>query len=331
MITRRQLIQTSAASALVPAISSPMAGAQGTSVQAWPTRFVKLVVPFTPGGGIDGIGRIVGARLSETWGQQVVVDSRPGASGSIGTEIAARTTGDGYTMLLGSLTPISINPHIYRKLGYETLRDFEPVSLLAASPQLMVIHPAVPAASVKEFIGLAKAKAGALNYGSGGLGTLAHLGGEMFKLATGVSMTHVPYKGTVLSVADLVAGQVQVVFSDTPPALPHAKSGKLRALAVTGAKPSSLAPGLPTLAETVPGFVLENWWGILVPKGTPPAIVGKLNGAIANVLVQREVKERYAALGIEPISSTPAQLATHIRSESDKYAKLIRDAGIKAE
>jgi tripartite-type tricarboxylate transporter receptor subunit TctC len=170
-----------------------------------------------------------------------------------------------------------------------------------------------------------------VNYGSGGLGTLAHLGGEMFKLATGVSMTHVPYKGTVLSVADLVAGQVQVVFSDTPPALPHAKSGKLRALAVTGAKPSSLAPGLPTLAETVPGFVLENWWGILVPKGTPPAIVGKLNGAIANVLVQREVKERYAALGIEPISSTPAQLATHIRSESDKYAKLIRDAGIKAE
>ena len=307
------------------------AGGAPAAAQNYPTKPIRFIAPFPPGGATDILCRILGQKLTEAWGQQVVVDLRPGASGSIGTEIAARATPDGYTMLLGNLTPVAINPHMYRKLGYDTLRDFAPVSMVAAAPQLVVVNPSVPAKSVKELIALAKAKPGQLNYGSGGLGTLAHLGAEMFKIMTGVNMVHIPYKGTVLSVADLVAGQVQVVFSDMPPALPHAKSGKLRAIAVTGAKQTSLAPGVPTVQESVPGFVLENWWGVLVPKGTPGAIVMKMNSEIARALERADVKERYANVGIEPVSSTPQHLAALIKSESAKFAKLIKDAGIKAE
>jgi tripartite-type tricarboxylate transporter receptor subunit TctC len=300
--------------------------------QPYPTKPIRFIAPFPPGGATEILCRIIGQKLTEAWGQQVVVDLRPGASGSIGTELAARATPDGYTMLLGNLTPVAINPHTYRKLGYDTLRDFSAVSQVAAAPQIVVVNPSVAAKSVKELIALAKAKPGSLNYGSGGLGTLAHLGAEMFKLMAGVDMVHVPYKGTVLAVADSIAGQVQVVFSDMPPALPHVKSGKLRGLAVTGARQTPLAPGLPTVAEAgLPGFLLENWWGVLVPKGTPAPIVAKMNAEIRRALEQPDVKERYSSVGIEPVSSTPQQLAALIASESAKYAKLIKEAGIKAE
>lgn len=301
------------------------------AAQNYPSKPIRFIAPFPPGGASDILCRIIGQKLTEAWGQQVVVDSRPGASGSIGTEIAAHATADGYTLLLGNLTPVAINPHMYRKISYDTLRDFAPVTLVAAAPQLVVVNPGVPAKSIKDIIALAKSRPGQLNFGSGGLGTLAHLGGEMFDIMTGVRMVHIAYKGTVLSVNDLIAGQVQVVFSDMPPALPHVKSGRLRALAVTGAKQTPLAPGVPTVAETVPGFLLENWWSVLVPKGTPAALVNRLNAEIRRAVEQADVKERYAAVGVEPVSSTPQQLADKIRSESAKYAKLIKDAGVKAE
>lgn len=299
--------------------------------QGYPTKPVRFIAPFPPGGTSDILCRIIGQKLTEAWGQQVVVDSRPGASGSIGTEIAARAPADGYTLLLGNLSPVAINPLIYPKMGYDTLRDFAPVTLVAAAPQLLVVNPSVPAKSVKELVALAKAKPGALNFGSGGAGTLAHLGGEMFKTMAGVNMVHVPYKGTILSITDLIAGQVQLVFSDMPIALPHHKTGKLRAIAVTGAKPTPLVSGMPTVAETIPGFVLDNWWGVLVPKGTPAAVVAKLNADIGKALQLGDVKERYASLGVEPATSTPQQLADYIRNESAKFAKVIKDSGAKVD
>lgn len=308
-----------------------VSAAQPVKGQAYPTKPVRFIAPFPPAGTSDILCRIIGQKLTEAWGQQVVVDSRPGAGDSVGTEIAAKTTPDGYTMLLGNLSPVAINPSIYRKVGYDTLRDFAPVTMVAAAPQLLVVNPAVPAKSVKELIALAKSKPGAHNFGSGGAGTLAHLGGEMFKTMTGVNMVHISYKDTILAITDLIGGQVQLVFSDMPIALPHAKSGKLRALAVTGAKPTPLVPGMPTVSETVPGFVLDNWWGVLVPKGTPAGIVAKLNADIGKALQLPDVKERYANLGVEPITSTPQHLADYIKSESEKFAKVIKGAGAKAD
>ena len=305
--------------------------AQQYSAQQYPTKPVRFIAPFPPAGTSDILCRIIGQKLTEAWGQQVVVDSRPGASGSIGTELAARAPSDGYTLLLGNLSPVAINPSIYRKVGYDTLRDFAPVTLVAAAPQLLVVNPSIPAKSVKELIALAKSKPGALNFGSGGAGTLAHLGGEMFKTMAGVNMVHISYKGTILSITDLIGGQVQLVFSDMPIALPHAKSGKLRALAVTGGKPTPLVPGMPTVSETVPGFVLDNWWGVLVPKGTPVGIVAKLNADIGKALQLPDVRERYANLGVEPITSTQQQLADYIKSESEKFAKVIKDSGAKQD
>jgi tripartite-type tricarboxylate transporter receptor subunit TctC len=311
--------------AALAAIFSP------AQAQQYPTKPVRFIAPFPPAGTSDILCRIIGQKLTEFWGQQVVVDLRPGAAGSVGTEIAAKATPDGYTLLLGNVAPVAINPIIYPKLGYDTLRDFAPVTLVAAAPQLMVVHPSVPAKSVKEFIAHAASKPDALNFGTGGAGTLAHLGGEMFKTLTGVKMVHISYKGTILSINDLIAGQIQVVFSDMPISLPHAKTGRLRALAVTGAKPTPLVPGMPTVAESVPGFVLESWWSVLVPKGVPPAIVGKLNAEIARALAQADVKERYSNLGIEPVTSTSQELAALIKSETTKYARVIKDSGAKFE
>lgn len=321
--------------ALVAAVTAAQGAAAPHRAQGpagkYPTKPIRFIAPFPPAGTSDILCRIIGQKLAEAWGQPVVVDSRPGAGGSVGTEIASRATSDGYTLLLGNLSPIAINPSLYRNVGYDSLRDFAPVTLVAAAPQLLVVNPSLPAKSVSELIKVAKAKPGTLNFGSGGAGTLAHLGGEMFKRLTGVNMVHISYKGTILSITDLISGQVQIVFSDMPIALPHAKSGKLRALAVTGAKPTPLVPGVPTVAETVPGFVLENWWGVLVPKGTPAPVVARINAEIGRALQLADVKERYANLGVEPITSTPPQFAAHIKGEAVKMAKVIREAGARAD
>jgi tripartite-type tricarboxylate transporter receptor subunit TctC len=316
-----------AAAAVVLAVVAP-AFAQN----AYPVKPIRMIVPFSPGGTSDTLARILGQKLTEAWGQQVVVDSRPGASGIIGSEISMRAAADGYTLMHGNMSQFSINPSLYAKLPYETLRDFAPLSLIGAAPQLLVVNPAVPAKSVKELIELARARPGALNFGSGGVGTLAYVGGEMFKSATGVNMMHVAYKGTVLALNDLIGGQVQLLFSDMPIALPHAKSGKLRALAVTGAQRTALVPGMPTVAESgVPGYALVNWWGILAPRGVPQPIAMKLAAEIARVHTLSDVIERYANLGVEANASSPAGFTAYIKADAERFARVLKETGVKLD
>jgi len=302
------------------------------AADTYPAKPLRLIAPYPPGGASDIIARFLGGKLADVWGQQTVVDNRAGANGGIGCELAAKSPADGYTLLIGNMTPIAANPSLYCKLGYDSLRDFAGISLVAVGPNILVVNTNVPVKSVQELLALAKAKPGSLNFGSGGAGSPAHLAGELFKTLTGVQMTHVPYKGTVLSVNDLIAGQVQLVFSDAPPALPHVKSGRLRALAVTGAKRTPLMPEFPTVAEAgVPGFALDNWWGILVPTGTPKERVGRINAELVKIMQSADAKTRFANLGVEAVHSTPGEFDAYIRSEYTKLAKVIKDAGAKAD
>jgi len=299
--------------------------------QAYPTKPIRLIAPYPPGGSSDILARILGEKLTEPLGQRIIVDNRPGAGGSLGTGIASTATADGYTWVVGSVAPIVLNPLFY-KTSYQSLRDFEPVSVIAAAPQLIVVNALLPVKSMADLIALGKSKPGSINYGSSGTGTLPHLGGEMFATMTGVRITHVPYKGSPPALLDLMAGQVQVVFADMPVALPYVKSGKLRAIAVAGAKPFPLTPGVPTAIEAgLPGLVLDNWWGLLTMKGVPQKIINKVNAEIVKALKQPDVIERYTALGIESVTSTPQEFTNIIKADLARYLKVIKDAGIKVE
>jgi len=290
-----------------------------------------MIVPYSPGGTSDTMARILGQKMSEAWGQPVVVDIRAGASGAIGTEIAARAPADGHNLLHANLSLFATNPFLYSKLGY-SIGDFAPISLIATGPQLLVVHPGVPAKSVQDLLQLARAKPGALNYGSGGAGVLSNIAGEMFKMMTGARIVHVPYKGTVLALNDLIAGQVQLIFADMPVALPQAKAGKLRAVAVTSGRRSPLLPDMATISESgVPGYALDNWWGVLAPRNVPKSIVAKLNGEIVRAHAMEDLKDRYAALGLEATSSTPEEFGRYIKAESDKFGKVIKASGAKVD
>lgn len=318
------------AAAVMPAAAVAQAPAAGSG-QAYPTKPIRMIVPWSPGGTSDTIARVLGQRMTEAWGQQVVIDARPGASGIIGTEIAMRAPADGYTLLHANMSQWATNPSLY-KVNYDTLRDFLPISMVATAPQLLVVNPGVPVKSVQELIQLARARPGALNFGSGGAGTLAYSAGEMFKMLTGVNMVHIPYKGTILALNDLIGGQVQVVFSDMPIALPHATSGKLRALAVTGAKRTPLMPAMPTVAEAgVPGYALDNSWGVFAPRRVAKNIVAKLNAEVVRIHGLREVRERYAGLGLEAVTSTPEKFAEFIKSDAAKFEKIIKFTGAKVD
>ncbi len=300
------------------------------AADAYPAKPIRMIVPFSPGGTSDTLARILGQKMTESWRQQIVVDFRPGASGIIGTEIAMRAAPDGYTLMHGNLAQFAINPSLYSKLPYDTLRDFAPLSLIASAPQLLVVNPSLAAKSVKELIDLAKASAGKLNFGSGGTGTLAFVGGELFKSSTGVNIVHISYKGTVLALTNVMAGQVQLLFSDMPIALPHTRTGKLRALAVTSAQRSTLLPGMPTVAESgLPGYTLVNWWGLFAPRGVPQPIIVKLHAELVRAHALPDLKERYASLGVEATSSTPEQFADYIKAEAARYSKVLSDAGVK--
>lgn len=299
--------------------------------ESYPTRPIRMIVPFSPGGTSDTMARILGQKMTESWGQPVVIDMRPGASGAIGTEIAARAPADGHSLLHANLSLFATNPFLYSKLAYSTA-DFAPISLIATAPQLLVVHPGLAARSVADLVQLAKNKPGALNYGSGGAGVLSNVAGELFKTMTGVHIVHVPYKGTVLALNDLLAGQVHLIFSDMPIALPHAKAGKLRAIAVTSGRRTPLLPDMPTVAESgVPGFAVDNWWGVLAPRNVPPSIVSRLNAEIVRVHALPDVRERYAALGLEATSSTPDALARYIASEAEKFGRVIKASGVKVD
>ena len=314
---------TLALAALAPA------HAQGA---AYPDRPVRLIVPFPPGGGNDILGRAVAQRLTESLGQQVIIDNRGGAGGIIGNAIAATSDPDGYTLCLGSMGGLAHNPALRPKLSYDPTRDFAGVSMLATSPFILVVNPAVTAANVKELIALARAKPGTLNYGSSGSGSSLHMTGELFKYTAGVNIVHVPYKGTAPALTDLIAGQVQMMFSTMPPALPHMKAGKLRALGITTLTRTKAAPEVPTIAEAgVPGFEVQNWQGIVVPAKTPAPIIERLNREIVKVLAAPAMVEVLGAQGLDPVSNTPAEFDKLIRTEIVKWRKLVQATGIRID
>jgi tripartite-type tricarboxylate transporter receptor subunit TctC len=300
--------------------------------QTYPSRPLRLIVPFPPGGGNDILARTVGNRLTEVIRQPLVVDNRAGAGGVIGATLAAQAMPDGYTLFLGSVGNLAQNPALKENLAYDPVRDFAAVSLLATSAFILAVNPSVPAKSIQELVALAKASPGKLNYASSGAGSSLHMAMELFRHATGTDMLHVPYKGATTIMADVVSGRVQLVFSTMPPALPHVKSGKLRALGVSTARRAAAAPDVPTIAESgVPGFEVSNWQGITAPAKTPRPIVLKLNRDLATTLKLPGMTEALAGQGLEPAASTPEEFGKLIRSELAKYTRIVKAAGIRVD
>jgi tripartite-type tricarboxylate transporter receptor subunit TctC len=299
--------------------------------ETYPSKPVRLIVTYPPAGSSDLMGRILGQKLAELWGQPVIVENKPGAAGSIGMDYAAHQPPDGYSFVIGNLGPVAVNP-LLSKVPYDVERDFVPVSLIATGPNVLVVNPKTPVMTLGELLAYARANPGKLNFGSGGPGSVAHLSGEMLKSLAHVDIVHVPYKGGILSVNDLIAGHVQMVFSDALPVMQHIRAGTLRALAITSPERSSLVPDVPTCVESgVPGLVAVNWWGVLLPAGTPKAIADKFYSDLVKVMHDPDVKEKFAQLGVEAVSSTAEQFAAYMRSETAKYAKLVKEANIHAE
>jgi tripartite-type tricarboxylate transporter receptor subunit TctC len=297
---------------------------------AYPTRPVRFILPFPPGGGTDILGRLIAERLSANLGQPVVTENRGGAGGNVGAEAAARSAPDGYTLVLVAPS-LAISPTLYSKLNYDPVRDFAPVSLVATVPNVMITQASLPA-QLQEFIAYAKSKPGELNFGSGGAGTSNHLAGELFNLVTGAKLVHVPYKGVNLAMQDVLAGNVHLVFIGIPAAAPHIKAGKLRALALVAPQRSSALPDVPTVAEAgLRDFEVTTWYGVLAPAGTPRPIVMRLNSELVKILQSADMKERLAATGTEPLTSTPEEFSAYIRCEIAKWGDVIRRAGVKAD
>jgi tripartite-type tricarboxylate transporter receptor subunit TctC len=312
--------------------SAIAATAESASTSVYPNRPIRLILPQSPGGPTDIIGRFTAQKLGESLGQTVVADNRAGAAGAVGCEIAAKSAPDGYTLLLGPPGCLAVNPSLYPNLPYAPLRDFEPITQLTSGPEMLVVHPSVPAQSVKELVALAKAKPSAFNFASGGAGTPNHLASEYFKMIAGLQMVHVPYKGTGPAIGAVMSGQVQMMMASLPPALPQVKAGKLRGLGVTSPQRSAAAPDVPTIAESgYPGFEMGSWHSILAPAKTPKPIVTQLHTSLAKILAQADVRERFASQGLETVGSTPEQFREHLKRETAKFAKIIKVAGIKAD
>jgi tripartite-type tricarboxylate transporter receptor subunit TctC len=300
--------------------------------QTYPSRPVRIIVPFPAGGIADVFARIIAARLNEAWGQPVVVENRAGAGGNIGAEQVAKSTGDGYTLLMGNIGTQAVNVSLFRNLPYDPAKDFTPVALVVESESLLALHPSVGANTVAELIALARAQPGKLSYGSAGPGTAGHLAGELFKSMALVEITHVPYKGAVPAITDLLGGQTSMVFATMPTVLPHVKAGKLKGLAVLGASRSAAAPELPTLAEAgLPGFEVTNWIGVFGPAGMPSAVTAKLNAEIMAVMRTPEVQQRLLTEGARFTPTTPEQFAAFVSAETAKWGKLIREVGIRVD
>jgi tripartite-type tricarboxylate transporter receptor subunit TctC len=317
---------------LAATVLALMCAITGAGAQSYPSKPVRFVVPFAPGGGTDSLARLLAQRLSETLGQPVVVDNRGGAGGIIGAEIAAKAPPDGYTIVLGSPGPMTINPNLLSRLPYDTLRDFAPITLATISPFILVLHPSVPANSVKELVALARAKPGQLNYGSGGNGSVAHFSAEQFRALTHISLVHVPYKGAGPAVIDLVAGRLQFMFENLPTVLPHIRSGRIKALAVGTKARSVLLPESPTMIEAgVPGFEASTAFGVLAPAKTPAAIISRLNREIVKILQRADTRDWLLAQGLEPVGGTPQQYSAHLKEELAKYGRIVKAAGIKAD
>ena len=320
---------------LASAFACGNAFAQATATgaaQAYPARPVRLIVPYPPGGGNDTLARMFGQKLTESWGQQIVVDNRPGAGTIIGTQIAARALPDGYTLLLSSIATHAIAPHLYRNPGYDPVKDFTPVTLLAIAPTVLCVNASVPARSVQELLALAKAKPGELKFASGGNGTAPHMAGEIFASMTGVKLLHVPYKGGGPAIAGLIGGETTMMFDTAASILPHVRGGKLRALAIARAARLPEYPDLPTFSEAgVKGYEVNAWYSVHAPAGVPGAVVTKVNRELVRILELPDIKERLKQLGSEGVGNSPEEFGKFVRAESAKYAKAIRESGAKVE
>lgn len=306
------------------------ANAQGAG--SYPNKSIKIVVPFPPGGATDILARAIGFELQKAWGQTVVIENKPGAGGNTGADLVAKSPADGYTLIMATVGTHAINMSLYAKMPYDAVKDFEPVVLVAGVPNLLVVHPSVNAKTVRELTALAKSQPGKLNVASSGNGTSIHLSAELYKQMAGVDILHVPYKGSAPAVADLLGGQVQMMFDNMPVSLPHVKAGKLRALAVTSMTRSAALPDVPTMDEEgLKGFDATSWFGLLAPAGTPKDIVAKLNAASVKALASAEMRERLAAQGAEPMGNTPDQFAAFIKAEIDKWAKIVKASGARID
>lgn len=296
----------------------------------YPDRPIRLIMPYPAGGSIDAAGRAVATKLAETFGQQIVIDNRTGAGGIIGTETAAHAAPDGYTLVIGGTGTLALSPHLHRKLPYDPVKSFTPVTMLIASPYVIVVHPSVPVANVKELIALAKTKQ--LNYASGGVGSAPHFASEMFNTAAGVKLNHVPYKGSTPGVIDLIGGQVQVMFTGIPSVIAYIKSNRLRAIGVTGKTRTTALPEVPTVIESgVPGYVVTPWFGLLVPAHTPGAIVGTLHRETVKALRSPALLERFAVEGVDPVGDTPEHFASYIREEIITWGKVVKSTGMQVD
>ena len=296
--------------------------------QQYPERAIRLIIPFAPAGTNDIIGRVVAQKAGELLGQTIVADNRAGAGGTIGSTLAARSQPDGYTLLLGHIGTLAVNPTLYRKPGYDPLKDFTPITLVAKLPNLMAVFPKLSAKTVQEFVALAKAKKGGLSYGSGGVGGAAHLATEYFKQQTGIDIVHVAYRGTGLAVVDVISGQLAMTMAGIPAIIPHVRNGNLRSMAVTGAQRFRMLPDVPTVAESgVPGFEATQWYGIVTAAGAPKAVLSTLHAAIVKAVHSPEVSERFAADGAEPFTNSPQEFRAYIQAEIDRWAPIVRAIG----
>jgi tripartite-type tricarboxylate transporter receptor subunit TctC len=317
--------------AVLAALVAGMGFHAGLAAQQFPVKPVRFIVPYPPGGPLDEVARAAAQRLAPIWGQQVVVDNRSGAGGSIGADIVAKSPPDGHTMLLGNSGPITVNPNLRRDLQYDVQRDLAPVTQIIAAPMVLVVHPSLPVRSVKDLVQLAKRNPGKLNYASAGIGNLQHLAMESLQSMSGVKMNHVPYKGAAPAFIDLLSGQVDLMFANIVGVLPHVWSSKVRAIAVSAAKGSTVLPDVPGIAATLPQFDLDGWMGIFVRAGTPPEVIARMHRDIVTAVDNKEYRERFAKRGAEVATGGPEGLAKIIREETQVYAKIIKSTGIKPE
>jgi len=302
------------------------------TASTYPSRAIRFIVPFPPGGGNDTLARMIGQQLGATLKQQILVDNRPGAGGTIGAQAAAAAPADGYNIFLAGVATHGINPNLRKRLPYDALKDFAPVSLIASAPLLVVVHPSLPVRSVKDLVALANAKPGAINYASNGAGGSSHLAVELFSMTTGARMLHVPYKGLSPALTDLLSGEVQVMFSSAVAMLPQVKAGRLRAIAMTGDKRSEAIPDIPTVAEAgVKGYATGSWYGVVAPAGTPPHAVNRLSREIVALVRAPAIRDKLVADAVIPVGSTPAEFSAHIRAEIDRWGRVIKAAGLKLQ
>jgi len=328
---RETIMRISSARRVVASFWLMMLTTGPAAAQTYPAKPVRVIVPFPPAGAADIVARAITQEMSKAWGAQVVVDNRAGAGGLIGAEQAARAAPDGYTLLFASASPMTVNPHLTAKPPYHPLKDFTPIILIGFSPNVLVVHPSLPVQSVKALIALAKARPGQLNYASNGVGTLSHLAAELIKFQAGINMVHVPYKGGAPAIIDTVAGHCSVFISAYPTVAGQMRAGRLRAIAVTSAKRLDLAPELPTVAEALPGFEAMQWWGAYGPVGLPAELVSKLNADIGRALLSAEVKQRLAADAAEPGGGSPRELAAYLKTDYERWGRLVKASGIRAE